>query len=117
MKSLSEMLNSLPEDRQERIKKRADSLIEKEWERRALRDIRKHFTRLSQSEVAARLNINQDSVSRMENREDIRLSTLACYIQALGGSLDIVVKFSGQPDYVMSGRGCWGKPAGWPDRE
>ena len=99
MKTVNEMIASLPEDRQEQIQQRADQLIAEE---RALRRIRKLFTDLTQADVAARLNIGQDSVSRLENRDDLHLSTLAGYIQALGGSLDLVVKFPGQPDYVLT---------------
>ena len=99
MKTLNDMMASLPEDRQARIRERAEQLLAED---RALRRIRKLFTELTQADVAARLNIGQDSVSRLENRDDLHLSTLAAYIQALGGSLELVVKFPDQPDYLLT---------------
>jgi len=53
-----------------------------------LREIR-HAAGVTQSELAARLKKNQAEISRMERREDILVSTLRSYIEALGGYLRI----------------------------
>jgi hypothetical protein len=49
--------------------------------------------RLSQVEVAKRLNIQQARVSRMERQSDMKVSSLAKYIEALGGRLRLVASF------------------------
>ena len=47
----------------------------------------------TQVEVAHRLKISQASVARLERRADVLLSTLREYVEALGGTLDLVVHF------------------------
>jgi len=56
---------------------------------RALREARG----LTQNEVAERLEIRQVSVSRMEARSDIRVSTLRAAVEAMGGELQIRAVF------------------------
>jgi len=48
---------------------------------------------LTQVEVAERLGIDQAGVSALENRSDLLLSTLAKYIRAMGGEVEIVAVF------------------------
>jgi predicted transcriptional regulator len=48
---------------------------------------------LSQSELAERLQITQAAVSKFENSDDVRLSTLRQYIEALGGHLELTARF------------------------
>ena len=43
--------------------------------------------------MAELLGIGQDSVSRIENRSDLLLSTLKSYVEAMGGSLKLLVEF------------------------
>jgi DNA-binding Xre family transcriptional regulator len=45
----------------------------------------------SQTEVAKACEIAQADVSRLEQRDDVKLSTLRRYVKALGGELDLVV--------------------------
>ena len=53
-----------------------------------LRDLRE-ARGLTQSEVAERLEIRQVSVSRLESRTDVRVSTLRSVIEAMGGEVEI----------------------------
>lgn len=65
----------------------------------ALRELRERrgFT---QAMVAARLGTAQKNVSAFEVREDIKVSTLARYVQALGGRLRIEAVFDkGSPEH------------------
>ena len=39
------------------------------------------------------LNVEQAAISKLENREDMYVSTLREYIRALGGELQLVAKF------------------------
>jgi transcriptional regulator with XRE-family HTH domain len=96
---LQSKIASLSKDRQAKIKLMADELIAEEMTLRALRQARK----LTQEEVAKRLNIGQDAVSRMEGRNDIHLSTLNQAIQAMGGELELVVKFPDRPPIKLAG--------------
>lgn len=48
---------------------------------------------LTQVEVASRLDIAQGNVSQLERREDLLVSTLRQYVEALGGSLELAAVF------------------------
>jgi transcriptional regulator with XRE-family HTH domain len=48
---------------------------------------------LTQAELAKRLNIGQDAVSKLEHRTDMYLSTLSNFIRAAGGSLELTARF------------------------
>jgi predicted transcriptional regulator len=47
----------------------------------------------TQVQVAKLLETTQSELSRLEHRDDYKLSTLRRYIEALGGELEIVAKF------------------------
>jgi DNA-binding XRE family transcriptional regulator len=51
---------------------------------------------LTQVQLAETLGISQGNVSRLETRNDIYLSTLRSYIEALGGHLEIAAVFDDQ---------------------
>ena len=48
---------------------------------------------LSQETLAATLKVRQASISKLERRADMYISTLRSHIQAMGGELDIVARF------------------------
>ena len=50
---------------------------------------------LTQVEVAQTLGRTQGSVSALEQREDMLLSTLSGYLEAIGGRLRLIVDFHG----------------------
>ena len=93
MKTLDQILKKLPAERRAKIAARAEALIAEEI---ALQHLRK-ARRLTQERMAQLLGIGQDSVSRLEGRSDLLLSTLKSYVEAMGGSLKLVVEF---PDSV-----------------
>jgi hypothetical protein len=47
----------------------------------------------TQAEVAVSLGVDQGEVSRVERREDVRLSSLRRYAQALGAECEVVFVF------------------------
>jgi len=51
---------------------------------------------LTQEELAQRVAITQSQLSKLEWREDYRLSTLRRYVTALGGQLEIVAVVDGK---------------------
>jgi DNA-binding transcriptional regulator YiaG len=48
---------------------------------------------VTQSELARRLNMSQPEVSKLERRDDVRLSTARAYVKALGAELRLVAGF------------------------
>jgi len=59
----------------------------------------------SQPELAERAGMKQANLSRIENRDDVKLSTLARIVAAMGGASAIVVKFpDGQSFEITIGR-------------
>ena len=50
-------------------------------------------TGLTQEQLAERLGVSQENVSRLERAEDTQLSTIRRYIEALGGSLELHAVF------------------------
>lgn len=48
---------------------------------------------ISQDELARLLDVQQPAISRLERRDDMRLSTLRELIEALGGQLKLSAKF------------------------
>jgi DNA-binding Xre family transcriptional regulator len=49
---------------------------------------------ISQVALAERLGIKQPTVSKIERREDVNLSTLRRFVEALGGKLHVTVEFN-----------------------
>ena len=53
----------------------------------------RRFRGVTQVELAERLGWSQSSVSRFEHQRDMRVSTLAAYVSALGGVLALWAEF------------------------
>ena len=98
MTTLAERLERLSEERRGRIEQRASALIAEEM---SLRDLRKARQR-TQVRVAAELGINQENVSRMEQRTDLLISTLSGYVEAMGGKLRLVAEFPDRPPVALT---------------
>lgn len=61
-----------------------------------LRDMRQ-LCGVSQAELAATLGTDQGHVSRLERKTDLKASVLRAFVQALGGELELRVRF---PDFT-----------------
>src|SRR5665647_2434460 len=83
MKDINQIIRGLPSERRAKISARAAELIGEEM---ALQHVRKALD-LTQERMAELLGIGQDSVSRIESRSDMLISTLQSYIEAMGLSL------------------------------
>jgi len=88
---------SLPPERRARIEARAQELIDEEMTLRDLRSVQ----HLTQARLAELLGIEQDSVSRMERRADMLLSTMSSYVEAMGGTLRLVAEFPNRRPYTV----------------
>lgn len=60
---------------------------------------------LTQEHVGRKLGKKQVSVAQLEKRSDFLLSTLRGYVKALGGELDLVVRFKDHAPVVLAGLG------------
>lgn len=87
--NVREKIRKLSAAQRKKVKARAAELIAEEL---SLRDLRK-ARRLTQARVAKTLGITQDSVSRLEQRSDLLLSTLRKTVKAMGGNVRIVAEF------------------------
>jgi transcriptional regulator with XRE-family HTH domain len=67
-------------------------LVRAELQRMALDELR-NAKQLTQVDMAELLDVPQSSVSRIERRADMYLSTLRSYVQAMGGVLQIQAVF------------------------
>jgi DNA-binding transcriptional regulator YiaG len=72
-----------------------DDSVEQELLEMDLRALRE-AAGLTQEELAQRVAITQSQLSKLERREDFRLSTLRRYVAALGGQLEIVAVVDGK---------------------
>jgi transcriptional regulator with XRE-family HTH domain len=97
--NVNEKIRRLTVAQRRKVESRAAELIAEEMSLRELRRARK----LTQVRVAKTLGITQDSVSRLEKRSDLLLSTLRKTVKAMGGSLSLVAKFPDRPPVVLSG--------------
>lgn len=94
-----------------KVEARAAELMAEEMTLRELR----HARKLTQVRMAKKLGITQDSVSRLEQRSDLLLSTLRKTIEAMGGHLSLVAQFPDREPVRLSGIAdddSEGKPAG-----
>lgn len=90
---LDDVMAALPAERRARVEKRALEL-------RTLKDLR-IAAEQTQAELAAALGVGQDTISRLEKRSDMLLSTLRHYVEGMGGRLDLVAQFPDRPPVVI----------------
>jgi len=98
-RTLTEAIDGLSPDRRAKVEARAAELIAEEL---SLKQLRKAM-RLTQVELADRLGVRQDTISRLEQRADMLLSTLQSYVEAIGGRLSIVVELPNRPRVRLKG--------------
>jgi DNA-binding XRE family transcriptional regulator len=96
--NVREKIRKLNTIQRKKVAARAAELIAEEMSLRELRKARK----LTQTRVAKALGITQDSVSRLEKRSDLLLSTLRRTIKAMGGDVRIVAQFPDRAPVVLS---------------
>ena len=92
-RNLEQVLAKLPPKRREKVERRAAELA-------TLKDLRQAVKR-TQRELASSLGVGQDTVSRLEQRNDMLISTLKRYVEAMGGQLDLVARFPNRPPVMI----------------
>jgi len=86
--NIEEIIAALSPAQRKKAEARAAQLIAEEMTLRELR----HARKLTQARMAKALGITQDSVSRLEKRSDLLLSTLRKTVGAMGGNLPTASK-------------------------
>jgi DNA-binding XRE family transcriptional regulator len=97
--NVDDIIKKLSPARRKKVEARAGQLIAEEMTLRELR----HARKLTQVRIAKTLGITQDSVSRLEKRSDLLLSTLRKTVEAMGGSLSLVAEFPDRGPVLLSG--------------
>jgi hypothetical protein len=97
--NVNDIIRNLSPARRKKVEARAAQLIAEEMTRRELR----RAFKLTQAHMAKALGVTQDSVSRLEKRSDLLLSTLRGYIEAMGGKLYLVAEFPGRDAVILAG--------------
>jgi transcriptional regulator with XRE-family HTH domain len=97
--TLKDKMKQLSPAQRKKVEARAAELIAEEMTLRELRLAR----RLTQVKMAKTLGVTQDSVSRLEKRSDLLLSTLRKTVEAMGGNLSLVAEFPDRAPVVLSG--------------
>jgi transcriptional regulator with XRE-family HTH domain len=67
-----------------------------------LQELRQGITTFSQEDVAKMLKVTQGYVSRLERQDDMLVSKLYAYVEALGGQVEIRAKFTNQEVRITS---------------
>ena len=97
-RKLDDVMAALPKARRARIEARAMELA-------TLKDLRQ-AAQQTQAQLAATLGVGQDTISRLEKRSDMLLSTLRHYVESMGGELNLVAQFPNRPPVVIEHLGA-----------
>ena len=92
-RKLDDVMAALPKNRQQRVQARAMELA-------TLKDLRQ-AAQQTQEQMAAALGVRQDTISRLEKRSDMLLSTMRHYVESMGGKLELVAQFPNRPPVVI----------------
>lgn len=95
--NVNDIIKRLSPARRKKVEARAAQLVAEEMTLRELRKARK----LTQTHLAKVLGITQDSVSRLEKRSDLLLSTLRKTVKAMGGDVRILAQFPDRPPVIL----------------
>jgi DNA-binding XRE family transcriptional regulator len=87
-RKFKELEEKMPAEARARVKARANKLLQE----MALDELRA-AREMTQTSLARILEVGQSEVSKIENRTDMYISTLASYVKAMGGDLEICAVF------------------------
>jgi transcriptional regulator with XRE-family HTH domain len=87
-KKWRDLYENIPTERRARI----EAQIAKDLAEMPLAEVRR-ARELTQQQIARSLEVNQAWVSKLEHQTDMYLSTLRSFVEAMGGELEIIVRF------------------------
>jgi len=105
-RTLQDKLATLDPARRESVEAEADRL---HTEYLTLQELRKAKA-MTQVQLAQTLGIQQATVAKYERQSDLLLSTLASYVEAMGGNLKLMVEFPGKAPVALEGLGDTEEP-------
>jgi transcriptional regulator with XRE-family HTH domain len=88
-KNFNELRSKMSPERRRRNKAEADRMLLD----MTLQELRQNVGELSQADVAEMLEVTQGYVSKLERQEDMLVSKLYAYVEALGGEVEIRARF------------------------
>ena len=97
--NIDDVIRKLTAAQRKKVEVRVAELVADEMTLSELRRARK----LTQVKIARTLGITQDSVSRLEKRSDLLLSTLRKTVEAMGGRLSLVAEFPDRAPVALAG--------------
>lgn len=86
-----------PEDRAE-VERGAAEIV---TANRTLRELRKSLN-VTQSELASALATSQANVAQIEGKNDLMVSTVIRVVEALGGTMQMVIQLPGRPATTLT---------------
>lgn len=98
-RNFNEVMDALPAKRRKKIEMNAEMLIEEELTLQALRK----KLNLTQEKLAKIMDTKQASISKVEKRSDLLVSTLRSHIEGMGGTLELIAKIPGQAPVKLEG--------------
>jgi len=94
--------------KQQKTEAKAETAVRNQLGRLGLRlQNLRQLQNTTQLSLAKELGIGQTALSHMERRDDIRLSTLSAYIEALGGQLHVAATFPNAEVVPLVGDSRW----------
>ena len=100
-RTLKDVMDGLEPDRRAHVGAHAG---ESHQEYLTLKKFRSHME-LTQTALARNMGVAQATIAQLEQRNDIHVSTLRKYVEALGGTLSIIADMPGQGPVPLTGLG------------
>ena len=72
---------------------------------KSTRDMLAKLRKQTRANLARKLKVSKETVSRIEKRTDLYLSTLRSYVEGVGGKLSLIVEFPDRPPVILAGLG------------
>src|SRR5690606_7217180 len=91
-KKFEELRRKMSPERRKRNAAEAERMLAE----MSLQELRRNLTSFSQEEVAEMLRVTQGYISKLERQDDMLLSKLYAYVEALGGTVETRAKFPDQ---------------------
>lgn len=95
-KSFSELRSKMSPERRRRNAAEAERMLLE----MTLQELRQSITTFSQEDIAEMLKVTQGYVSKLERQDDMLVSKLYAYVEALGGQVEIRAKFPNQEGQI-----------------
>lgn len=91
-KNFNELRHKMSPERRQRNAAAANRMLLE----MTLQELRQGITNFSQEDIAEMLQVTQGYVSKLERQDDMLLSNLYAYVEALGGQVEIRARFPNQ---------------------